>query len=218
MLASITLERSRMSTGSPVTVRSKKIKAFLAGGLVLGVGATVTLAAWSDQAFVQGIFETSSFNVAVSTDGTNWEEAETQDEAATLAFELPLTENLQPGTTVYAPLTIGTTEGSVAGTAALETASLLTGEQALFDALTYTVAETATCAAEGLAAAANDLVPAGSALDAAPAGEVLTLGADSDDPANLCFAVTLPETADDPALQGLGLTVVWRLAAESVSD
>lgn len=43
--------------------RARKRKAILAGGVVLGLGAAVTLAAWSDDVFANGIFNTGSFEL-----------------------------------------------------------------------------------------------------------------------------------------------------------
>ncbi|MFN3340157.1 MAG: SipW-dependent-type signal peptide-containing protein, partial [Dietzia sp.] len=40
--------------------RARKRKALLAGGVVLGLGAAVTLAAWSDDVFANGIFNTGT--------------------------------------------------------------------------------------------------------------------------------------------------------------
>ena len=53
--------------------RSRMIRAILAGGLVLGVGAAVTLAAWNDSEFVTGTFTAGTFNMQGSTtDGTTF--------------------------------------------------------------------------------------------------------------------------------------------------
>ncbi|MGO2139648.1 MAG: SipW-dependent-type signal peptide-containing protein [Leucobacter sp.] len=46
-----------------------KARALLAGGLVLGVGAAVTLAAWTDNEWVRGVFGTGTFGIEGSTDG-----------------------------------------------------------------------------------------------------------------------------------------------------
>ena len=43
--------------------RAGIVRAILAGGLVLGVGAAVTLAAWNDSEFATGTFGAGSFNL-----------------------------------------------------------------------------------------------------------------------------------------------------------
>lgn len=71
-------------------VHSGKVKAVLAGGLVLGVGAAVTLASWTDQAYVDATFGTSSFNIQVDTQGGGeaWVEADTEAAASDLVFSV----------------------------------------------------------------------------------------------------------------------------------
>ncbi|SFH86076.1 hypothetical protein E3O11_09355 [Cryobacterium levicorallinum] len=47
--------------------RNRRIRAVLAGGLVLGLGAAVTLAAWNDSEFARGSFAASGFNLVGSS-------------------------------------------------------------------------------------------------------------------------------------------------------
>lgn len=44
-----------------------RVRAVLAGGLVLGVGATLTLAAWNDSEYASGALTTSTFDLQSST-------------------------------------------------------------------------------------------------------------------------------------------------------
>ncbi|MEE6287269.1 SipW-dependent-type signal peptide-containing protein [Georgenia sp. MJ173] len=210
-----------MSTTTATTARSKKVKAALAGGLVLGIGAAVTLASWTDQAYVDAQFGTSEFNIQVqTTEEAGWVEAD-QDagaDASTLAFTVDFADALQPGDTVYAPLDLQTDETSVAGTVTLEPASADdAGTGGLFDALTYTVTELAADATCDADAAGTALVTNAGLATGSETGAI-SLGAEGVDPSNLCFAVTLPESADSPDLQGLTTTALWRLAAESVDN
>lgn len=91
--------------------KSRKVKALLAGGLVLGVGAAVTLAAWTDQEWVKGTFSAGNFNVEGSTDGSTFAEHESVDKAASLSFQLNPT-NLTPGDIVAAPFVLRNAAGS----------------------------------------------------------------------------------------------------------
>lgn len=199
-------------------VHSGKVKAVLAGGLVLGVGAAVTLASWTDQAYVDATFGTSSFNIQVDTQGGGeaWVEADTEAAASDLVFSVGV-EALVPGGTVYAPVSLQTDpSGSVAGTVTLEGARPGSGaDQALFDALTYTVTELeqgATCA-DG-AVGGTPLV-AGRLTDGS-APDAIALAADGGDRADLCFAVTLPpEASSNTDLQGVTTSALWRFAATS---
>ncbi|GEC74299.1 SipW-dependent-type signal peptide-containing protein [Microbacterium maritypicum] len=82
----------------------RKVLAVLAGGLVLGVGTAVTLAAWNDSEFANGTFTAGAFNLQGSTDGTAYADHDSAGSAATLAFTLPagLVGNMSPTSSVYA--------------------------------------------------------------------------------------------------------------------
>lgn len=86
-------------------LRSRRVRAVLAGGLVLGIGAAITLAAWNDSEFAKGTFTAGSFNMVGSLDGTTFSEHATSGTAATLAFTVP-TLKLTPTDTVYAPFAV----------------------------------------------------------------------------------------------------------------
>ena len=75
----------------------RKIQALVAGGLVLGVGATATLAAWSDEETTGGEFTTGQFALEANTLGNDWESTET------MHFE---DVSLAPGQSVYAPVVL----------------------------------------------------------------------------------------------------------------
>jgi len=95
-----TLEKTR-----PRGPRSPKARALLAGGLVLGVGAAITLAAWNDSEFARGTFTAGTFNMVGSTDGTTYAEHATVGAPAMLAFTVNPTL-LAPGDVVYAPFAV----------------------------------------------------------------------------------------------------------------
>ncbi|WP_440220175.1 SipW-dependent-type signal peptide-containing protein [Dietzia sp. MNB45] len=83
--------------------RRKKVRAVMASGLVLGVGAAVTLAAWSDTAWGESQFGTegSDFNVqAYFNADEGWDEFLTQEEAGTMQFG-PASTALVPGQPVF---------------------------------------------------------------------------------------------------------------------
>lgn len=67
---------------------SRKVRAIAAGGAVLGLGAVVTLAAWSDSEFAEGIFGTGTFGIEASTADGEYGEHATEGEALQLAFPL----------------------------------------------------------------------------------------------------------------------------------
>ncbi|MBB0992564.1 hypothetical protein BFG51_00775 [Dietzia alimentaria] len=84
--------------------RRKKVRAVMASGLVLGVGAAVTLAAWSDTVWGVSEFGTddSAFNIQGNFTGAEngWDEFMTADQAGTMNFG-PTATGMMPGETVY---------------------------------------------------------------------------------------------------------------------
>ncbi|WP_449278285.1 SipW-dependent-type signal peptide-containing protein [Leucobacter sp. GX24907] len=193
--------------------RLKRVRALLAGGLVLGVGTAVTLASWTDQEVASGDFRASTFGIVGSTDGTSFAEHPTTP--AALAFSMS-PNALSPGSTVYARFVVRTTNTTdVAGTVQLGGASV-TGT-GLGTHLRYgvrTIPATSACnattyGAGTLVVAANSPLTAGAA-----SGQSLAVAGAS--PVGYCFAVTLPAGTPNDA-QGKVATATWTFTATSNS-
>lgn len=204
--------------------RSRKLRAILAGGLVLGVGAAITLAAWNDSEFATGTFSAGSFNLEGSTtsatadyDDHNVDEG---DAAAGLVFTTPF-DNLAPDDVVYAPFWLRLAAGTTTD-ASLVVESITTTDTTLAnaDALSYDVyqlaSSTATCDEAGVAA--GTVVASGAELttDAAVTSTTLTLAngataADAGAPVQLCVVVT----AGDDLEEGGVTTSTWQFTATS---
>ncbi|WP_404850578.1 SipW-dependent-type signal peptide-containing protein [Dietzia kunjamensis] len=94
--------------------RSRKSRALLAGGAILGLGATATLAAWSDEVWVGASFNTDTFNVqgiSNSTDG--WGDHSSANSPAIFEPELG---SVVPGSTrSYSRFGLRMAPGSTAG-------------------------------------------------------------------------------------------------------
>lgn len=113
-----------MSTEQRVSRKSRKLAAVAAGALVVGLGATYTLATWNDSEWVWGGADgapgvgTDTFEVVQNTtvpfsnDGTNWVNEE-ENPGGELTFTTGAL-NLSPGDTIYAPVALRTTDTSVA--------------------------------------------------------------------------------------------------------
>lgn len=206
--------------------RKRKTLAVLAGGLVLGVGVAVTLAAWNDSEFAQGTFTAGSFDLQGSTAGDvnagySDHDVEAGDTAATLAFTLPtgLIGNMSPGDSVYAGLWVrlaaGTTTGaslSAGGTTADPAASSNSGDLSY---QVYQIAPGATCDA---ASATGTPVAADATLDVQTGVTPMTLAkgataTDAGTAVQLCFAVT----AGAGLTQGLATTATWKFTATSTT-
>lgn len=206
--------------------RKRKVRALLAGGLVLGVGAAVTLAAWTDNVFgnsdfatggapweLQGNFETTT----PLTEG-GWDDYDLSP-GGTIAFPMPLKNNLTPGDVVRAPVAIRLEPGQALGASVTLDGPDLAGGNVLQNTLTYGVysgVTAADCAAGTLGS--TTVVPAGSPLSA---GGTFTItsgaNANAGTPVLLCFAVTLP-TGTSSDVSGLQTgQLVWDFAGTSIA-
>ncbi len=215
--------RKRRSTG--------RLRAILAAVGVLGIGAGVTLAAWTDTEWIFGgsntdtPIGTSVFEIEQNVyDGQSWQNREnwpTDATAGKLNFTVAAT-TLTPGSVVYAPVQLRAAPGSTGGTAVLNGAVAGPNTNAaLFAALTYQVrtgVTQANCNAAGIGAGTT-IVAAGQPLTANgtasfPIGAA-TNATTAGTPVDVCFQITMPASATSSALQGQTVTPVWNFVATS---
>lgn len=202
-----TLEKTR-----PRGPRSPKARALLAGGLVLGVGAAITLAAWNDSEFARGTFTAGTFNMVGSTDGTTYAEHATVGAPAMLAFTVNPTL-LAPGDVVYAPFAVrldaATTNAAVVTISNAATSGTVAN-------LTYTLLKPTAwgCSASTTAGVdgTTELVPATATVGTVPASTTFNLATGTPGASVfLCFKVT----AGALITQGQTGTATWQFAAVS---
>ena len=208
-------EDVRTETGIPIDDResrlgrSRRFRAILAGGLVLGVGAAVTLAAWNDSEFAQGTFTAGAFNLEGSTDGAAFAEHAVVGTPATLGFTVD-PANLSPGDSVTAPFAVRLDAGTTTAADLVISASPATGT--ITPNLTYRLDQTSAFGCD--LAGSTSLVSAGSAIDTVPGAPLVEL-ADGDGtagaPAYFCFTVT----AGAGLQQSQTGTATWQFAATS---
>ncbi|MDN6299147.1 MAG: SipW-dependent-type signal peptide-containing protein [Micrococcaceae bacterium] len=189
----------------------KKFRAVLVGGLVVGVGAAVTLAAWNDSEFAQGTFASGQFNLEGSTTSSTegFADHPSSEDAAALTFEVN-PENMSPNDSVYAPFSVRldettTNDASVDITAAA--GGTTTG-------MSYRLIQTEAFGCDS-DTAGTDLVPAGTALGSVSGAAAFDLAkgaaASAGEATNLCFIVT----ADDDMAQDQTGTSTWEFTATS---
>lgn len=199
-----------------------RVRALLAGSLVLGVGATLTLAAWTDTEQARGTFAASTFGIVGSASSTapapenTFTDYSVTATPAALAFTAPF-DTMSPGTTVYARFAVKTTAATnVTGKVALSAAA--GAGSGLGPYLKYgvkVIPSTSTCTAASFAASSTVIVAEGSALTVAGSNpQALAAAGSSTVP--YCFAVTLP-TGTANAAQGLTSTATWTFTATSDS-
>jgi predicted ribosomally synthesized peptide with SipW-like signal peptide len=195
-----------------VTKRNRrKIRAILAAGLVLGVGAAVTLAAWSDSVWGQSEFATDKWNVQGSFDGgTTWGEFATGPAAGTFTFPLTDATSLSPGESVKAPVSLRVGP-AVSALNASVTLTPSGNTSALAGELDLTVTEAANCSAAGTTPSGW---PAGGPVATAGGATPIILNGDMT-PRQFCFTVTLPANAELLNTTTTG-QVRWEFKATSV--
>ncbi|KIP52183.1 hypothetical protein SD72_10955 [Leucobacter komagatae] len=194
--------------------RFTRVRAVLAGALVLGVGGTLTLAAWTDTESVRGAFAASKFGIVGSSDGVTFTDHPASGPAA-LSFVVTPTA-LSPGVTSYAKFVVKTTaDTTVPGTLSLAGATVTgTGLDTYLRYGVRTIPVASPCS-ETTFAAGSSVVAAASLLTAAGAGSQ-ALAAAGGAPVAYCFAVTLPAGTPNAA-QGLTTTASWTFTATSSS-
>lgn len=194
-------------------LNQRKARAILAGGLVLGVGAAVTLAAWNDSEFATGDFAAGSFNLEGSTTGADsgFADHAAADGAAALEFTLPLADNLSPDDVVHAPFWVRLDDSTT--TPATLTAAGVDANGANAVNLSYTVSAldaTETCGDD-----AGTLVASGTSLSDFTAGTGVALaigaGVDAGEAVQLCFEVTAGADLE----QGAAASATWQFTATS---
>lgn len=211
--------RTRRGMREARRLRSRRIRALLAGGLVLGVGAGMTLASWNDAEYSNAAFTAGYFGI-VGNPGSGFSEHPSSPGAG-LVFSIPSgsVSAMAPGNTAYAAFSVKTINPSVAGTVLLQAdAGNGAGLGAFLKYRVRLIAGT-TCdaAAFTAAGAAADVVSGAGSSDVAltsGAAASQVLAANGGGTVTYCFAVTLPAATDGTA-QGAVLTAKWTFLATS---
>jgi predicted ribosomally synthesized peptide with SipW-like signal peptide len=188
--------------------KAPKVRAVLAGGLVLGIGAAITLAAWNDSEFAKGTFTAGAFNLEGSTDGTAFGENPVTG-PATLGFTASPT-NLSPGDVVTAPFAVRLDAASSYDATVTVSTKASTGS---LTGLTYSLTQSDDFGCTEPVTAT--LVTAGQTLGTTPGSITFALdqGADTDPgvPVNLCFRIT----AGAGLVQSQTGSTTWEFTAQS---
>ncbi|MDN5726917.1 MAG: SipW-dependent-type signal peptide-containing protein [Propionibacteriales bacterium] len=197
---------------APTRGRWRKVRALLAGGLVLGVGAAGTLAAWTDTEYAGSTFTSGTFGIVGATNGSTFSEHPAAP-GATLTFA-PTVGAMVPGSDSYGLFAVRTTSTSVAGTVTVSTA-VSGASNALTTSLRFGVRTISGTTCNAAAYSAGTVVVAdGSTLTSPPTASPQSLAAAGADQQNYCFKLSLPSNADNGA-QGRSTTVQWTFAAQN---
>lgn len=190
----------------------RKVRAILAGGLVLGVGAAITLAAWNSSEFATGIFGTGALELQGSLDGASFANHPVVDPAG-LTFSLN-PEDLSPGDRVSAPFAVQLSKDTTYDA----TVTLNTDFGSNLEGLEYRVFSTAAfgCTSEVVGGGIVEVTALTTGQGVG--GFDLSKPAIADQPGatvNLCFEVTAgPQGV---LSTGESSTAVWEFAAAQKS-
>ena len=200
----------------------RKVLAVLAGGLVLGVGIGVTLAAWNDSEFATGTFTAGAFNLEGSTTSATAGYADHNvddgEAAATLVFQLPdVAASMAPDDVVYAPFWVRL-DSTTTNDATLIPDGITAGTGGNEANLSYTItaidaADTCDATATGTVVATGATLSAQTGATSVPLAQGATAGTPGE-PVQLCFAVT----AGAGLTQGATATATWEFTATSIAN
>ncbi|MCG5469262.1 SipW-dependent-type signal peptide-containing protein [Micromonospora sp. LAH09] len=205
----------RTPAGSP---RLRRTRAVLAGALVLGLGTTSTLAAWTDGEYGTGSFGASIFGTESQTASSGWASHTPVGNAATLAFNATA---MSPTVSFYAWIDIRTTSTTnVGGAVALTSSSNNAG--ALLPALEYRTVRTAststTCAAAAFTGTPTWIVGpsylAVTSVPGSPVSSTITAPSGATPQVRFCFEVRIQSGAAN-SYQGTSGVVTWAFTATS---
>lgn len=203
-----------------------KIRAILAGGLALGVGATMTLAAWNDSEYATTTVTASTFsivgNMSGQTGGTAFTEHDTTATAGVVTYS-PAVTGMSPGTVSYGTVAIQTTAATNVTGSVIVQQSGAAPSTPLAGALRYAmraVPSGASCNAALFSnASAAVVVPNDTAFSTgiSTTGQTAqTLSAAGANTVTYCVRIELPSGALS-SLQGGTAAATWQFLATSSS-
>ncbi len=192
-------------------VTSRRTRAVLAGGVVLGLGATATLAAYSDSEWASGTFTAAAVTAEVlefegSKDGGSF------GSDVTLQSTVDLTK-MAANTTYYAPLYLRTTDATTVDAEIAIPAPVVTGNSAMADSVSVKLinATNAVCDAGTL----GPVVGGGATFGATTTTAPIRIEAGPADKASattlLCFQFTLGSRPEGNS--PLTATATWTVTA-----
>lgn len=208
-------------TGADATAarrRWRRLRALLAGGLTLGLGATATIAAWTDTETGTAEFAAGAFRLEANIDGSwNTTRSMTFDAGA-----------MYPGSTAYAPVRLRTSpDTTVAGDLTVTATGRTSGSGAIADSLEYraviqpVTGDTApTCAAGTFTASGVYAFGSSTSWQPMTAGVTSSttqrLAAAQGSTVQYCFQVRMRSDAPN-TVQGTSAGFTWTWDATSVT-
>lgn len=211
---------------APASSRRKKVRAVLASGTVLGIGAVVTMATWNDSQFAQGIFEAGDYSVTSSQNGSDFQDHGSANGAAQLSFADFGATNAAPGEEFAASFWLRTSadstyDGRIADISVVNDSA--TGQYTNFQDITVRHVDGGECAP---GSDSGSVIASGQHLGDLTSSnhdEVRLSHADgaAGEPVQLCFQATATDDLNgsgNPVLKsGESASATWSVQTESVS-
>lgn len=203
---------------TPGRRRWKQIRALLAGGVVLGLGASATMAAWTDTEAGTGEFQAGAFLLEANINGS-W------TSTGQMTFT---TGTMYPGSVTYAPVRLRTSlDTTVAGNLTVTGTGRTSGSGAIADSLEYrtvvqpvTGGTVPTCGASAFSGSATYAFGSPTSWQPVAPGvlspNTQRLEAAQGSTLQYCFEVRLRSNAPN-AVQGTRAGYTWTWDATSVT-
>lgn len=211
-----------MKNARPTRMHSRtwlRMRAVLAGGLVLGIGTTATLASWNDAEYASGTLTTSTFDLQSSLDNVPGNfSSHPADTPLVLDFAAT---NLAPGSLKQEQIFIRNT-GNIAGTYTFSAPTVSEGDSSfpLQNYLKYRAIETTgTCSAASFTSGTPKYLAGGASTwvaIASPASTPRGIGTNGTPVVGICVELKL-DTLTPNDRQGKTATVQFVTAATSVT-
>ncbi|MBN9605617.1 MAG: hypothetical protein J0G30_03295 [Actinomycetales bacterium] len=189
---------------------SIRVRAALAVGLVLGLGAGLTVASWTDASFVAGAFTASRFSLETNPNGAGYSSSSTV--SASVAGVFP-----GAGGAVYLPFSVRTASDSVGGTLSLSAAA--NPAAGLPTVLRYRIVRGASaCTAAGFSSGsyvAGDAATTRAMSASLPSTAAGSLAAGGASPLSYCIEFSIPSGTAATGIAGTSGTLTLTLTGTS---
>lgn len=197
-------------TGRRNSSTGRKIAALLAGGLVLGIGAASTMAAWTHSQYASATFTSGIFKLESRTNGTAWQD---NPESSPVGLTMDVS-SLTPGDSGIAYLDIRTTSlSTLGGNTVLQAATKSAGSNT---DLINELQVRAKALPSGTPCNATNISDAvfAEALAAPVVGGTQQLNSAGTNDIRYCMQIRMKANAN-PVIQGKSATLTWNVIGTS---
>lgn len=206
---------SRLSESPRASI---KVRAALAGGLVFGLAAGLTVASWTDAERVGATFTASTFNLQTNVQNAGWTST-----GGTTGTVTATAAGIYPGSsgTRYVSLRVNTAAVSLAGTVRLSAAANAGGGLTpVLRSRIVTITAATTCGAGVFTAGANYIAGTNTTYQmvsaALPATAPISIAANGGGPeVQYCIELSIATATVQATYQSQAATATWTVTGQS---